>query len=35
MPSIYENILEIERLIDTAYDLETGEIDEKKRTSTY
>lgn len=30
MPSIYENILEIERLIDTAYDLETGEIDEEK-----
>lgn len=30
MPSIYDNILEVEQLIDTAYDLETGEIDEEK-----
>ncbi len=30
MPSIYDNILEVEQLIDTAYDLETGEIDEER-----
>lgn len=30
MPSIYENILEVEQLIDAAYDLETGEVDEEK-----
>lgn len=30
MSSIYDNIMEIEQLIDMAYDLETGEIDEKR-----
>jgi hypothetical protein len=30
MPSIFENILEVEQLIDTAYDLETGEVDEER-----
>ena len=30
MPSIYDNICEIEQLLDTVYDLETGEIDEDK-----
>lgn len=30
MPSIFENILEVEQLIDTAYDLETGEVDEDR-----
>lgn len=30
MPSLYDNIMEIEQLIDTAYDLETGEINEER-----
>ena len=30
MPSIYDNICEVEQLLDTVYDLETGEIDEDK-----
>lgn len=30
MPSIFENILEVERLLDTIFDLETGEVDEEK-----
>lgn len=30
MPSIYENIQEVNQLLDTAYDLETGEVDEEK-----
>lgn len=30
MPSIYDNIMEVEQLLDTVYDLETGEIDEEK-----
>lgn len=30
MPSLYNNIMEIEQLIDAAYDLETGEIDEER-----
>ena len=30
MPGIYENIMEAERLLDECYDLETGEVDEKR-----
>jgi hypothetical protein len=30
MPSIYDNICEVEQLLDTVFDIETGEIDEEK-----
>lgn len=30
MPSIYENIMETDRLLDACFDLETGEVDEAK-----